>query len=71
MTTTQDLLDSIERGYEQRKREHSGRETLPRDCQERIADLTERRQHDDTMVFTAQDAAELAAWETYLGEISK
>ena len=44
--------------------------TLPRDCQERIVDLTERREHSNTMVFTAQDATELKAWEAYLAEIN-
>lgn len=43
--------------------------TLPRDCQERIANLSERREHAATMQFTADDAAELAAWEAYLAEL--
>jgi len=44
-------------------------DTLPLDCRVRVADLTERRQHSDTMVFTKVDAVELIAWETYLSEI--
>ena len=44
-------------------------ETFPQDCQDRIADLTERCTHQDTMKFTAEDAAELAAWETYISDI--
>lgn len=44
-------------------------ETLPIDCRARVDDLTERRTHSDTMVFTSEDAAELEAWETYLSEV--
>jgi len=44
-------------------------DTLPLDCRNRVADLTERRTHNATMVFTLADAQELEAWETYLEEI--
>ncbi len=44
--------------------------SLPLDCQERVANLTERRTHWDSMVFTSEDAAELGAWEEYLEELS-
>jgi len=43
--------------------------TLPKDTQELIADLTERRTHCDTMRFTKEDAEQLKAWEGYLKEI--
>lgn len=44
-------------------------EALPRDTQQRIADLSERRQHSDSMQFTKADAEELAAWELYLSDL--
>lgn len=49
----------------------SALETLPKDCRDRVADLTERRTHHETMAFTAADAEELAAWEDYLAEVDE
>ena len=46
-------------------------DTLPLDCRNRIADLTERAYHSDTMRFTAEDSAELTAWQSYLDEIAE
>ena len=44
-------------------------DTLPKDTQELISNLTERRTHSDTMRFTKEDAEQLQAWEDYLTEI--
>ena len=44
-------------------------ETLPVHCQTRIADLTERRQHQSTMYFPLSDSYELAAWEALIAKL--